>query len=88
MYIQPPEIFCKKIYSRKIRKIHRKAPVPESSFLIKLLAEPCNFFKRKTLAQVFFCGFCEISKNNFFTEHLRATAKLYSYTQTAVCVQL
>ena len=26
------------------------------------------------LAQVFSCGFCEISRNTFFTEHLRATA--------------
>ena len=31
--------------------------------------------KKETLAQVFFfCEFCEISKNTFFTEHLRATA--------------
>ena len=29
-------------------------------FLIKLLAA-CNFIKRKTLAQVFCCEFCEIS---------------------------
>ena len=26
--------------------------------------------KKDTLAQVFFCGFCEIFKNTFFTEHL------------------
>ena len=26
----------------------------------------CNFFKKETLAQVFFCEFCEISKNTFF----------------------
>ena len=25
---------------------------------------------------VFFCEFCEIIKNNFFTEHLMATARL------------
>ena len=30
--------------------------------------------KRETLAQVFSCEFCEISKNTFFTEHLRTTA--------------
>ena len=29
------------------------------------------FFKKETLAQVFSCEFCEISKNNLFTEHLR-----------------
>ena len=50
----------------KLRKIHRV------SFLIKLQA--CNFIKKETLAQVFSCEFCEISKNTFFTEHLWTTA--------------
>ena len=36
--------------------------------------EACNFIKKETLAQVFSCEFCEISKNTFFTEHLLATA--------------
>ena len=39
--------------------------------LIKLQAWVCNLFKKETLALVFSCEFCEISKNNFFTEHLR-----------------
>ena len=26
----------------------------------------CNFIKKKSLAQVFSCEFCEISKNTFF----------------------
>ena len=43
----------------------------QSFFLIKLQAEACNFNKKETLAQVFSCKFCEISKNTFFTEHLR-----------------
>ena len=30
-----------------------------------------NFIKKETLTQVFSCEFCEISKNNFFTEHFR-----------------
>ena len=30
--------------------------------------------KKDTLAQVFFCEFCKISKNTFFTEHLWAAA--------------
>ena len=34
------------------------------SFLIKL-SEGCNFIKKETLAQVFSCEFCEISKNTF-----------------------
>ena len=32
------------------------------------------FIKKETLAQVFSYEFCEISKNTFFTENLRATA--------------
>ena len=28
----------------------------------------CNFIKKESQAQVFSCGFCEISKNAFFTE--------------------
>ena len=31
----------------------------------------CNFIKKETLAQVFSCEFCEISKNTLFTEHPR-----------------
>ena len=31
---------------------------------------------KETLAQVFPCEFCEISKNNFFTEHLWTTASV------------
>ena len=34
----------------------------------------CNFIKKESLAQVFSCEFCEISKSTFFTEHLRTTA--------------
>ena len=31
------------------------------------------FLKKETLAQMFSCEFCEISKNTFFTGHLWAT---------------
>ena len=43
----------------------------QSLFLMKLQAV-CNFVKKETLAQVFSWKFCEIFKNNFFTEYLRA----------------
>ena len=36
----------------------------------------CNFTKKETLTQVFFCEFCETSKNNFFTEHHWTTASV------------
>ena len=42
-------------------------------YFIKAQPETCNFIKEETLAQVFSCEFCEISKNNFFTEHLWTT---------------
>ena len=28
--------------------------------------DACNFIKKETLAQVFYCGFSEIYKNNFY----------------------
>ena len=34
----------------------------------------CNFFRKKALAQVFSCEFCEIFKSIFFTEHHWTTA--------------
>ena len=34
------------------------------SFLVKFQA--CNFIRNESLAQVFSCEFCEISKNTFF----------------------
>ena len=40
-------------------------------------SEVKSFIKKETLAQVFSYEFCEISKNTFFTEHLRATASVY-----------
>ena len=45
-----------------------------ASLFIKLQAEACNFITKETLAQVFSCDFSEISKNTFFTEHIRTTA--------------
>ena len=47
-----------------------------ASFVIKLQASACNFIKKETLARVFSFDFCEISKNTFFTEHLRATTSI------------
>ena len=35
-------------------------------FLVKLRAWACRFVKKQTCAQVFSCGFCEISKNTCF----------------------
>ena len=45
------------------------------------MRKACNFIKNETLAQVFSCEFCEISKNTFFTEHLLATASDYMWSK-------
>ena len=36
------------------------------SFLKKVSVRPAVLLKRATLAQVFFCDFCEISRNTFY----------------------
>ena len=46
----------------------------QSLFFNKVAGLGLQLYKKETLAQVFFCEFCEISKNTFFTEHLWATA--------------
>ena len=35
------------------------------------------------MAQVFSCEFSEISKNTFFTEHLRTTASAFNFSEAA-----
>ena len=82
-------MFCKKGVLRNFAKFTGKH-LCQSLFLIKLqasgLQQACNFIKKKTLAQVFSCEFCEISKNTFFTEHLWTTASVFSRrSQPAAC---
>ena len=40
---------------------------------------PATLLKKESLAQMFSCEFCEISKNTIFTEHLHTTAFKTSY---------
>ena len=63
-------VLCKKVFL-KIPQNSQENTGARASFFSKLRAEACNFIKR--LAQVFRCEFWEISKNIYFTEHLRAT---------------
>ena len=69
--------------SLKFGKIHRKKPVLVS-FFIKLRLEACNFIEKEALAQVLSCKFCEISKNTFFTEHLRTNAFAWQIINSVV----
>ena len=38
----------------------------KTSMSADILKKACSFIKKETLAQVFFCQICEISRNNFF----------------------
>ena len=55
-----------KIVFLEISQNSQQSTYAEVSFLINVFS----------LAQVFSCGFCEISKSNFFTERLRAPPPL------------
>ena len=49
----------------EISQNSQENPCARVSFLVKLQAESCNFVKKEILAQLFSCGFCEISKSTF-----------------------
>ena len=57
--------FTKEILNGKLDFLQRKTLVPESFF-----HKVYKFIKKDTPAKIFSCEFCEILKNNFFTEHL------------------
>ena len=58
---QPPEVFCEKGVLKTFPNLQENP------------CEVCYLIKKRTLTQVFSCVFCKISKNSFFTEHLRVT---------------
>ena len=67
--------------SGKFRKIYRKASVLQQSFfntqnLPKTPVPEILFSKKGTSAPVFSYELYEIYQNNFFAEHLRATASV------------
>ena len=70
-----PEVFCKKVVLRNFAKFTENICV-RVSFLLKLQARPATLFKKKTLAQVFSCEFCEISNNTFFYRTPLVTASV------------
>ena len=62
-----PEVFCKKAVIRNFAKFTGKHLCQSLLFIknCRHKASASNFIKKETLAQVFFCEFCEISRNNF-----------------------
>ena len=67
-----PEVFCKKSVFRNFAKFRGKH-LYRNLFFNKAAGLACNFIK-KSLAQVFSCEFCEISKNTFFYRTLLVAA--------------
>ena len=66
-----PEVFCKKGVLGNLTKFTGKH-LCQSLFFNKvagLRPQACNFIKKETLAQVFSCECCEISKNTFFSQN-------------------
>ena len=57
-------MFCKKGFSKNFAKFTGKH-LCQGLFFNKVACQTRNFIKKETLAQVFFCEFCEISKNTF-----------------------
>ena len=70
-----PDVFCKigalRDFAEFTGKHERQSPFFNK--VAGLRPEACNFIKKEALAQVFFCEFCEISKNTYLTEHVWAT---------------
>ena len=73
---QPPEVFYRKSVLKNPTKFTRKHLCQRVFFnkVAGLRPQASNVIKKEALTKVFSCEFCEISRNIFFTEHLRVTA--------------
>ena len=80
------EVFCEKGVLKNFAKFTGKH-LFRVSFLIKLQAEACNFFRKETLTQMFLCAFCEIFKNTYFYETPLVAASV-DIKNLAVCSTL
>ena len=70
---QLPEMFCKKGVIINFTKLTGKQ-LCQRLFFNKVAGWGLQLYSKKTLAKVFSCAFCDISKKIVFTEHLRTTA--------------
>ena len=75
-------MFCKKGVLRNFAKFTENT-YARVSFLISCRPQACNFIKSETLAQVFSCEFCEISKITFFYRTPLVAACLHSFRAPA-----
>ena len=71
------EMFLRiQIISSKVKKLVAKRLIEAivrrcfvKKVFLEILQNSQKNIKKESLAQVFSCGFCEMSKNTFFTEH-------------------
>ena len=61
----------------KFLQIHRKTPVSESLFLIKLQNFSLQLCFKKAFTHVFFCEFCKNFKNTYFVKHMHVAASVF-----------
>ena len=54
----------------KIDKIQTCLNSTHNNLLFNDRPKSCNFIKKETLAQMFSCEFCKISRNKLFIEHI------------------
>ena len=69
-----PKVYLQKLCSEKLRKIHRKTPVPGYA---------CNFIKKGSSTGIFL-RICEIFQNGYFIEHQR----IYLHSSFCSCVRI
>ena len=88
---QPSECFMKKFGLKNFAKFAGKhlcqglffnSVYPSSSSNLKN-KESLRLYRNRDLVQVFYCEFCEIFKNSFFKEHLRAAISTLNLTTLA-----
>ena len=60
------------------RSSHQRCSMKKGFLRNFTMSKACNFIKKEALAQVISYEFCEISKNNIFTQHFWATASVSS----------
>ena len=84
---QPPKVFFEESLIRNFAKFEGKH-LCESLFFNKVVGLSPATLLKVTLAQVFFYQFCNISKNNFFTEHLWATASEHKYWPGGISLKI
>ena len=73
-----PDVFCEKDVLRNFAKFTGKH-LCQSLFFNKVAGGACNFIKKETLAQVFSCELCEISKyTSFYRTPLAAASAIWT----------